>query len=1291
MDTGASSHLNSSTSNLSTIFNSCMYPFVLVGDGKSIPVTNTGHSTLRTPHRTLHLNNVLITPNIVKNLISVRQFVRDNKCTIEFDEFGFSVKDFWTRQILLRCDSTGDLYPVTSPSYPKAFLVSQHTWHQRLGHPGSDVLRSLVSNNFISCNKTKSPVLCHACQLGKHVYPLCNKSDALSKFIHFRAFVKNQFMCDIKSLQCDHGGEFDNNALHQLFSSNGINIRFSCPKTSQQNGKSECMIRTINNLIRTLLFQAHLPPTFWVEALHMVAYLSNILPSTAIQNEIPHTRLFKTKPNYADLRVFGCLCYPHLHTNHKLESRATPSIFLGYPTNHRGYRCLDLNTDKIILSRHVTFDETVFPYGSMTLNNSPSYTFLDTSPNLIQQHLLTNSTKIPNRPSTTHRHPTSPTTNFHPTTSLARPPNSPPTPPIQQLAQKSLIQQQAQPPTPPVQQQAPTHTIAPTVNPNPTSTHPMVTRFRVGTNRPTKHYVCYVSPISLLLKSYTHAFNDPHWYRAMLDEFNALIENKTWILVPRPHNVNIVRCLWLFRHKHNADGSLNRYKARLVANGSSQLAGIDVDETFSPVVKLTTIRTVLSLAISRHWPVHQLDVKNAFLNDYLSETVYMQQPPGFRDSQHPDYVCLLQRSLYGLKQALRAWFQRFAAYAARVGFHHSRCDTSLFIYRQGTDIAYLLLYVDDIVLTASSTAFLQRIITSLHAEFSMTDLGPLNYFLGVSVTRDTSGMFLSQQKYATEVLERAGMLTCNPCRTPVDTDSKLSADGDPVSDPTLYRSLAGALQYLTFTRPDISYAVQQVCLFMHDPREPHFLALKRILRYVRGTLSYGLQLYSSTTSTLVAYSDADWAGCPTTRRSTSGYCVFLGNNLLSWSSKRQFTISRSSAEAEYRGVANAVAETCWLRNLLRELHTPLSTATLVYCDNVSAVYLSSNPVQHQRTKHIEIDIHFVCDLVSTGRIRVLHVPSRYQYADIFTKGLPTALFDEFRSSLSVRSSPAQTAGGCKRGLRQGDPLSHYLFTLVMEILTLMVKRKVNDPDDYVFRHHFTISSLPKKITYFCNFLNHTKLAILNVLPLQKGTLPIIYLGVPLVTTRLLYRDRKDLVEKVQNRIRNGKNEFLSFVGRLQLVQSVIYSMHVYWSAVFLLPTRIMLDIEQLMRARNALNGLSTTRQITRSEFNMTSSLADVILNHAQEWSIEWATRYPLIYNAPVTSIYANKRDILVWRDRLGCIKPFIVSVAWEDVRPRGDVIAWSFVVWFTHCISRHTFHLWLVIQRELKTQDRLRQ
>ncbi|XP_071727673.1 uncharacterized mitochondrial protein AtMg00810-like [Rutidosis leptorrhynchoides] len=295
----------------------------------------------------------------------------------------------------------------------------------------------------------------------------------------------------------------------------------------------------------------------------------------------------------------------------------------------------------------------------------------------------------------------------------------------------------------------------------------------------------------------------------------------------------------------------------------------------------------------------------------------------------------------------------------------------------------------------------------------MTDLGSLDYFIGISASRTATGMFLSQKQYAIEILERAGMTSCQPCRTPVEPGAKHTVHGPSVQDPTLYRSLAGALQYLTFTRPDISYAVQQVCLFMHGLLEQHLHALKRIVRYVQGTLDMGLQLYASYPTTLVAFFDADWVGCPTTRRSTSGYCVFLGNNLLSWSSKRQLTPSRSSAEAEYRGVANAVAETCWIRNLLCELHCPLTSATLVYCDNVSSVYLVSNPVQHQRTRHIEIDIHFVRDLVAQGQVWVLHVPSRYQFADIFTKGLPFALFDEFRSSLSVRHTSAPTAGECK--------------------------------------------------------------------------------------------------------------------------------------------------------------------------------------------------------------------------------------------------------------------------------------
>jgi len=508
-----------------------------------------------------------------------------------------------------------------------------------------------------------------------------------------------------------------------------------------------------------------------------------------------------------------------------------------------------------------------------------------------------------------------------------------------------------------------------------------------------------VSPVP---SSVRDALADPHWRRAMEEEYAALLANQTWDLVPRPSGCNVVTGKWIWTHKRRADGTLERYKARWVLRGFTQRPGVDYDETFSPVVKPATVRTVLSLALSHTWPVHQLDVKNAFLHGTLSETVYCSQPAGFVDSSRPDMVCRLNKSLYGLKQAPRAWYSRFATFLMTLGFTEAKSDTSLFIYRRGDETAYLLLYVDDIVLTASSQQLLQSVISSLQQEFAMKDLSQLHHFLGVTVEPRSSGLLLHQRQYALDILERAGMTDCKPCSTPVDTQAKLSADlGDPVADPTAYRSLAGALQYLTFTRPDLTYAVQQVCLHMHDPRESHLAALKRLLRYVRGTVDLGLVLHRSSSAELVVYTDADWAGCPDTRRSTSGYAVFLGGNLVSWSSKRQPVVSRSSAEAEYRAVANGVAEASWLRQLLAELHSPLAKSTLVYCDNVSAVYLSTNPVQHQRTKHVEIDLHFVRDRVAIGDVRVFHVPTTSQFADIFTKGLPSSTFSEFRSSLNV--------------------------------------------------------------------------------------------------------------------------------------------------------------------------------------------------------------------------------------------------------------------------------------------------
>lgn len=626
---------------------------------------------------------------------------------------------------------------------------------------------------------------------------------------------------------------------------------------------------------RTLLLHASLPPSFWVYSVHMVAYILNILPSTTIQNKTPTEILFRRVPTYDHLRTFGCLCYPNLSAiaPHKLAPRSTPCVFLGFPSNHRGYLCYDLSSHKIIVSRHVTFVEDTFPFSNIQQFKNIDYDFLE--------HDTTTALRVYSHatPSPNTQAPTSPppARNPHPLSAASSRTPLPSTPPS---PSRQCPTRPTSPVSPMIQfgslpQPTPTH-IPPT-RPIPTPSHPMATRAKCGIFKPNPKYQANLSvlTISPLPKNPKLAMLDHNWNAAMKEEFNALTNQHTWDLVPRPEGVNIIRCMWLFKHKYRENGDLERHKARLVVNGKSQQVGVDCDETFSPVVKPATIRTVLSIAMGRDWPIHQLDVKNAFLHGDLKETVFMHQPPGFVNPHAPTHVCRLRKSLYGLKQAPRAWYQRFANYLLRIGFVCSKSDNSLFILRHGANTAYLLLYVDDIVLTASSEQLKCDIIALLKSEFSMTDLGKLSYFLGISVTRTKESMFLCQSKYAEEIIHRAKMDSCKPVATPVDTKSKLGAhDGEPMTDPSLYRSLAGALQYLTFTRPGIAYVVQQVCLFMHAPREPHFNALKRIIRYIKGTSDHGLHLYRSAPTRLISYTDADWAGCPDTRRSTSGYCVY---------------------------------------------------------------------------------------------------------------------------------------------------------------------------------------------------------------------------------------------------------------------------------------------------------------------------------------------------------------------------------------------------------------------------------
>ncbi|RVW98410.1 Retrovirus-related Pol polyprotein from transposon RE1 [Vitis vinifera] len=447
----------------------------------------------------------------------------------------------------------------------------------------------------------------------------------------------------------------------------------------------------------------------------------------------------------------------------------------------------------------------------------------------------------------------------------------------------------------------------------------------------------------LLFGKSTHeALSHPGWRQAMVDEMAALHSNGTWDLVVLPSGKSTVGCRWVYAVKVGPDGQVDRLKARLVAKGYTQVYGSDYGDTFSPVAKIASVRLLLSMA------------------------------------------AMLRRSLYGLKQSPRAWFSRFSSVVQEFGMLRSTADHSVFYHHNSLgQCIYLVVYVDDIVITGSDQDGIQKLKQHLFTHFQTKDLGKLKYFLGIEIAQSSSGVVLSQRKYALDILEETGMLDCKPVDTPMDPNVKLvPGQGEPLGDPGRYRRLVGKLNYLTITRPDISFPVSVVSQFLQSPCDSHWDAVIRILRYIKSTPGQGVLYENRGHTQVVGYTDADWAGSPTDRRSTSGYCVFIGGNLISWKSKKQDVVARSSAEAEYRAMALATCELIWLRHLLQELRFGKDEQMKLICDNQAALHIASNPVFHERTKHIEVDCHFIREKIASGCVATSFVNSNDQLADI---------------------------------------------------------------------------------------------------------------------------------------------------------------------------------------------------------------------------------------------------------------------------------------------------------------------
>lgn len=826
------------------------------------------------------------------------------------------------------------------------------------------------------------------------VYFLKYKSEVFDKFMIFKNQAERQTGKKIKSLRTDNGTEFINNSFNSLLEAEGIIRQLSTPYTPQQNGVAERANRTLVEMARSMMVHARVEEYLWAEAINTAVYLRNRCTTKQIKDKTPYEVWNGRKPNVQHLRTFGSYAVglDKSANRSKFEAKGTQCILVGYSNNAKAYRLFDLETHAVIEQRDVIFDEdsvqNVADEGSQQQHSFFDQEILNSKDEGCKNEKENFIFIFENNQSNNEKVLIDDGETF--------------------LEDMETIAEHDD------------FTTADEVSDESDDVGPgRPKKILTGKpGRPKKQYckkvatnMLNVAMNEVIPESYEDVFLSPNkslWEKAMTDEFTALQKNKTWYLTELPKGKKAIPCRWVYNIKRKSNGEIERYKARLVAKGCNQIYGENYFETFSPVARYSTIRLLLALAVKNKMHLHQIDVTTAYLNSELEDEVYMKPPPNFVDKDCPNKVLKLNKAIYGLKQSGKEWHKRLDDTLRKMDFSPCKNEPCLYKSIKDDKLVLIAVYVDDLIIGCIDKNIVIEVKNELNEEFEINDKGILNHFLGMEVEREgeTGKIKLSQYQYIKKVLKQYGMEKCKSVATPLDPGCQVNCNDDCERvDQQEYQSLVGVLMYLAIsTRPDILHSVSKMAQRNTDPHVEHMTMLKRILRYLAGTINYKIIYESNDSKALEGFVDADWAGDAVDRKSYTGFSFFVSDCLVSWESRKQNSVALSSTEAEYMAASEAAKEAIYLKRILMEIESTQDEPVVLNIDNQGAMMLAENPVHHKRSKHIDIKYHHLRELVEKQEILLNYCPSGDMISDIFTKNLAKEKHVKFVHMIKLNSN-----------------------------------------------------------------------------------------------------------------------------------------------------------------------------------------------------------------------------------------------------------------------------------------------